>query len=226
MWQQNIRSHGFAILTGRFASSEVEALSAELNALPFSRSRAGIRHLLGHPVVAQYARDPRLLCAVQILLGADAFPFRATLFDKSQNSNWLVIWHQDKALPLRSRRERQGWGPWSTKNGILYAHAPTAALEKVVALRIHLDASGHNNGPLRILPGTHSLGVLSDEAIEHLATQVSPVNCLVAEGGILAMRPFAVHASSKSSSPAPRRVLHIEYAAEAAIADGLELALA
>jgi hypothetical protein len=40
------------------------------------------------------------------------------------------------------------------------------------------------------------------------------------------MRPLIVHASSKSRGPVPRRVLHIEYAASAEIADGLELAVA
>jgi hypothetical protein len=48
----------------------------------------------------------------------------------------------------------------------------------------------------------------------------------VLKGGILAMRPLIVHASSKSHSTAPRRVLHVEYAISFAIADGLELAIA
>jgi hypothetical protein len=48
----------------------------------------------------------------------------------------------------------------------------------------------------------------------------------VLRGGILAMRPLVVHASSKSQSKASRRVLHIEYAASLSIAEGLELATA
>ena len=31
-----------------------------------------------------------------------AQPFRATLFDKSASANWLVVWHQDTALPMRA----------------------------------------------------------------------------------------------------------------------------
>jgi hypothetical protein len=57
------------------------------------------------------------------VLGREALPFRATLFDKSPRSNWLVVWHQDGALPLAQRNEIEGWGPWSTKDGVLYAHA-------------------------------------------------------------------------------------------------------
>ncbi len=162
----------------------------------------------------------------QEVLGSDPFPFRATLFDKSPISNWLVVWHQDTALPLRERRELPEWGPWSVKEGVIYAHAPASALSRVVALRLHLDDSTSENGPLRVLPGTHTMGVLSDDAIHGLSTRTTAVDCLVPRGGILVMRPLIVHASSKSRSAMRRRVLHIEYAASASIADGLELALA
>jgi hypothetical protein len=47
------------------------------------------------------------------------------------------------------------------------------------------------------------------------------VECLVPRGGLLVMRPLLLHASSPASAPAHRRVLHLEYAAEA-LPDGLE----
>jgi hypothetical protein len=199
---------------------------AELNAVPLQRSRAGVRHALRYPVVAKTAHDRRLVAIAQQLLGAGAFPFRATLFEKSPSSNWLVVWHQDTALPLCRRCGLPGWGPWSVKEGVIYAHAPAAALQQVLALRVHLDDSVEGNGPLRVLPRTHMLGVLSDSAIECLVSQVDAVSCLVPMGGVVAMRPLIVHASSKSSIEMPRRVLHIEYAAGAAIAEGVELAAA
>jgi len=159
-------------------------------------------------------------------LGADPFPFRATLFDKSPNANWLVVWHQDTALPLQERHEIPGWGPWSVKDGVNYAHAPASALSQVLALRIHLDDSTAENGPLRVLPGTHRLGVLTDEALHDLSTRFAAIDCLMPRGGVLAMRPLIVHASSKSQSEATRRVLHIEYATSLCVADGLKLAIA
>ena len=100
------------------------------------------------------------------------------------------------------------------KAGVRYAHAPAVALEQVLALRLHLDDSTRENGPLRVLPGTHVRGVLSDDEIERLAAKVSPVDCVVGAGGVMAMRPLIVHASSKSVVETPRRVLHIEYASE------------
>ena len=44
-------------------------------------------------------------------------------------------------------------------------------------------------------------------------------------GGVLAMRPLIVHASSKSRVEKSRRVLHIEYAASPALSNGLELTI-
>jgi ectoine hydroxylase-related dioxygenase (phytanoyl-CoA dioxygenase family) len=114
------------------------------------------------------AKSSKLLEIARSILGDTALPFRATFFDKSPASNWLVVWHQDTALPLQVRREVSGWGPWSVKEGVIYAHAPGTALSKVLALRVHLDDSRIENGPLRVLPGTHQLGVLTDDAIHQL----------------------------------------------------------
>jgi ectoine hydroxylase-related dioxygenase (phytanoyl-CoA dioxygenase family) len=221
-----VERHGFEILPDVFLPSEVLRISDEIDHSSLRRSKAGIRHALRHPVIAALAREPRLRDLAREILGGAAIPFRATLFDKSPRSNWLVVWHQDTALPLRDRRDIAGWGPWSIKDGLVYARAPASALCRVAALRIHLNDCTAQNGPLRVLPGTHTRGVLSDDAIHKLASQMAPVDCLVPQGGVLAMRPMLIHASSKSQGEAPRRVLHIEYAQSATIDASLELAVA
>lgn len=109
--------------------------------------------------------------------------------------------------------------------GVLYAHAPAFALEQVVALRVSLDDSTASHGPLRVLPGTHRLGVLDDAEIARLADDVAAVDCVVPAGGVVAISPLTVHASSKSLNDRPRRVLHIEYAAALELSDGVELAV-
>jgi ectoine hydroxylase-related dioxygenase (phytanoyl-CoA dioxygenase family) len=153
-------------------------------------------------------------------------PFRATLFDKSAMANWLVVWHQDTALPLESRIDSAEWGPWSLKAGVLYAHAPAWALSRVLALRISLDASTSDNGPLRVIPGSHLAGVLSDAEILDLARTHEKAVALVPRGAVLAMRPLLVHSSSKARSSEPRRVLHLEYADALDLKPGLRLAIA
>jgi ectoine hydroxylase-related dioxygenase (phytanoyl-CoA dioxygenase family) len=224
--QETVEERGFAIVADLILANEIVDLSAEFSLASLQRSRAGVRHALKLPSVAALANGSRLVGIAQDILGGEAVPFRATLFDKSAEANWLVSWHQDTALPLRQRSEKPGWGPWSVKEGVVYAHAPAEALMRVVALRIHLDDSGAENGPLRVLPGTHRAGVLTDEQIRALGHEVPAVDCLITKGGVLAMRPLVVHASSKSQSEMARRVLHIEYTNSMTIAEGLELSTA
>jgi ectoine hydroxylase-related dioxygenase (phytanoyl-CoA dioxygenase family) len=214
---------GFSIVSGVFEGAELDGIARELDAASLQRSRAGARHLLALPAIAAVARDPRLLGLAAQVLGRDPVPFGATLFDKSSKANWLVVWHQDTALPLFERRDVAGWGPWSQKGDVTYAHAPAGALSQVVVLRLHLDASTADNGPLRVLPGTHDLGVLSDQQIHAAAQRIGSVTCTVGRGGVLVMRPLLVHASSKVAAAAPRRVLHFEYAALRVFGSGLQL---
>ena len=221
-----IEEHGFGVFPEVLLPRETQRLIDDLDQSPLRRSKAGVRHALRHPSVAALAREPRLLNIAREVLGAEALPFRATLFDKSPQANWLVVWHQDTALPLRNRHDTPSWGPWSVKDGVVYAHAPASVLRQVLALRIHLDDSNAHNGPLKVLPGTHTEGVLSDDAIHEFAAQVEPTDCLVPQGGVLAMRPLLIHASSKSQSDVLRRVLHIEYSASMTVGEGLELAVA
>jgi ectoine hydroxylase-related dioxygenase (phytanoyl-CoA dioxygenase family) len=225
MFADALERDGFAIIPELFSKTEIESLIEGMSAAVSYRSRAGIRHALELPLVAELSHRSNLLELARTVLGPAAFPFHATLFEKSSKSNWLVVWHQDTALPLRACHEIAGWGPWSVKEGVVYAHAPTEALSQVLALRIHLDDSTALNGPLRVLPGTHRLPVLDDDRIHNLSKEVSPVECLVPAGGILAMKPLLIHASSKSRVEADRRVLHIEYAASPLIAAPLDLAV-
>ena len=216
---------GFRIVNAVLALSETADLLRTLEASALTRSRAGARHLMKHPAVSDVANDARLLAIASGFLGPSAVPFRATMFDKSSARNWLVPWHQDTALPLQERRDVPGWGPWSMKAGITYAHAPPAALSRVVAVRLHLDDSREDNGPLRVLPGTHALGVLSEADTERLVREIPPIDCVVGSGGIVAMRPLILHASSKAETEHPRRVLHIEYVDSLEVDDGLRIAI-
>src|SRR5215471_5058108 len=190
------------------------------------RSRAGARHLMSIPAIDAAAKDERLLRIARQALGDGAVPYRATLFDKSARANWLVVWHQDTMLPLESRNDSTEWGPWSLKAGVLYAHAPAWAMSRVLALRISLDASTAENGPLRVIPGSHLAGVLSDDEILGLARTHENIEALVPRGGVLAMRPLLAHSSSKARSCEPRRVLHLEYADALELKPGLWLAIA
>ena len=217
---------GYSIHDRVFGRREMTQLLEALNGSDIERTKAGARHVLSQPAVQELANDRRLMTLASEFVGPAPVPFRATLFDKSMAANWLVVWHQDTALPLRARIDDADWGPWSKKAGVLYAHAPAWALERVVALRVSLDDSTPTNGPLRVLPDTHRDGVLTGDQIARLAATTTSVECVVRSGGVVAMRPLTIHSSSKSIDDRPRRVLHIEYAAAAVLGHGVELAVA
>ena len=225
MCRRLVEERGFAVIPGIFEEDQVTLLAENLATANMRSRRAGVRQDLGNDAVASLANDRTILKIGRSIFCANADPFRATMFEKTTDANCLVVWHQDTALPLRRREETPGWGPWSVKEGVIYAHAPASALSQVLALRVHLDDSTSQNGPLRVLPATHTLGVLSDDAIHQLAVDVVPVECCVPRGGVVAMKPLVVHSSSKSQSGSARRVLHIEYAVQR-IAGDLELAVA
>jgi ectoine hydroxylase-related dioxygenase (phytanoyl-CoA dioxygenase family) len=215
---------GFLVIPAVLTEAEAGTLRIAVETM--SRSRAGSRNVLGHPAVRNVAEDRRLVGIAAEFLGGNVFPFKATLFDKSPTSNWLVTWHQDLALPIHARTEAPGWGPWTEKGGCLHALAPADVLTRVVALRVHLDPSTSENGPLRVLPDTHRSGRLSAARIAELAGQISAVECVAPAGGLVVMRPLLLHASSKSTVDLSRRVLHFEYTTARTLAPGIELAVA
>jgi hypothetical protein len=217
---------GYVLVPEVLTFGECDSLIDSLTVSSIARSRAGVRHLMSTDEIAKFASDRRLLEIAARCLGVGAVPFRATLFDKSSRTNWLIPWHQDTALPLSSRFDAPGWGPWSQKGGIDYSHAPAWALSQVIALRVHLDSSRADNGPLRVIPSSHLAGVLSDEDVCENVKVHDYVECHSPRGGVVAMRPLLIHSSSKARSTDPRRVLHIEYATSLSLAPGIQLAVA
>ena len=216
---------GFLIQNGVLSADECRALISALSRNT-RRARAGIRHLMNNAAVNTIAKDARMMSLARHFVGDGAVPYRATLFAKTGHANWLVAWHQDTALPLEKRFDSPGWGPWSFKEGFDYAHAPAWALSRIVALRIQLDPSTESNGPLRVIPGTHSLGVRDDDEVLRCAHGQKPVACFAPSGSAVVMRPLLIHASSKAQgNSSPRRILHIEYAESLDLADGVRLAI-
>lgn len=204
----DIGQHGFAIVPDVLSADEQRELAAILGVV----TGAGRRGLLGVPPVGGLARSSKLLDIVRPHLPSEPKPVRALYFDKSPAANWLVPWHQDLSLAVGARIEVPGFGPWSTKDGIPHVQPPVGLLEQMLTVRLHLDDADESNGALRVLPGSHRLGRLSPEGVQELRGRQPDFLCRIATGGALLMRPLLLHASSRSTSPSHRRVLHIEYA--------------
>ena len=88
---------------------------------------------------------------------------------------------------------------------------PADIMSGILAIRLHLDESGLDNGPLRVIAGSHREGRLSAERIASWEKENSVI-CSVPKGGALLMRPL-LHASSVCVVSKSRRVIHLEFAA-------------
>lgn len=108
-WRETVAEDGYAVLPGIFPAGQMEVVSGDILQSSAQRSRAGIRHAMRLNAVASIANSPQLTEIACTILGKMAFPYRATVFEKSPGSNWLVVWHQDTALPVFSRIELAGW---------------------------------------------------------------------------------------------------------------------
>jgi hypothetical protein len=207
--EHEVERDGFTVVPGVLSAAEQRELLDALGPV----SGAGRRGLLAQPAVAELAGSDALLALARPHLPAEPLPVRALFFDKSPEANWLVAWHQDLTLALRNRAEVPGFGPWSVKDGVPHVQPPVELLERMLAVRLHLDDADETNGALRVLPGSHRLGRLYATRIQELRAGQPDVLCAVSAGDALLMRPLLLHASSRSSSARHRRVLHIEYAA-------------
>jgi ectoine hydroxylase-related dioxygenase (phytanoyl-CoA dioxygenase family) len=136
---------------------------------------------------------------------------QCTLFEKSPRKNWLVSLHQDLSIPVKERVASSAVSGWSTKDGVLFVQPPDKVLESLVALRVHLDDCGPQMGALRVVPGSHRFGRLDGTRASALRNQYGETTVAVSRGGILAMRPLLLHASSKATVPSLRRVLHFVF---------------
>jgi ectoine hydroxylase-related dioxygenase (phytanoyl-CoA dioxygenase family) len=217
---EEISERGFTLIADVVSEGEIVAIVAELDRLSAGQSsRRGqvyaARNLLSTvPAIATLARAPQVHSLVEPVVGKDHFPVRGILFDKVPGANWHVGWHQDQIIAVRERRETPGFSAWSVKQNVPYVRPPTSILERMLTLRIHLDDCRNGNGALKVIPGSHRHGLLSDVQIEALVGNSPPKICEAERGSVLAMRPLLLHASAPAASPSHRRVVHLEYAAD------------
>ena len=211
---------GHATVPQLYTAAEVAALLCCIEAAPaagpnFRRSQDvfAIRNLLGEVPALWPLLDT---AALRGLLG-ELFPAgchltKAIYFDKPPQSNWLVAWHQDLMINVDHRATGlPGFGPWTTKAGWVAVQPPAAVLENTVTIRVHLDDCDATNGALKVVPGSHLGGVVPAKTIaSHTATATS---CAVPAGGAMLMKPLLLHASNRSTSAWPRRVVHLAFSA-------------
>lgn len=193
---QHLQMQGFAILPALLDAATCESLASSLRIR--GPNSAGARNLLRHDRIRQIASRLQQHLAVHEILSPDHVAVQCTYFEKSIACNWLVPMHRDESIPVAQRIEHAQLQGWSMKDGTLHVIVPASLLGSLVAARVHLDDCGHEDGPLRVIPGSHSRDASEGEAIP----------CTASRGDVLVMSPLLVHGSSKASGRSKRRVLH------------------
>lgn len=177
-------------------------------------STYGVRQLLdGIPAIREIVAGSPFIDLAQAVLGPAARPVKGVFFDKTSTANWLVPWHQDVTITLREKRPVPDFDWRPASEGVIHALPPVAISEQMLTLRIHLDDAGADHGALRVIPGSHREGRLTQEQVVRRTQRVSEAVVSVRAGDIMLMRPLLLHASSPCKSPGHRRVVHIEYSA-------------
>jgi ectoine hydroxylase-related dioxygenase (phytanoyl-CoA dioxygenase family) len=221
IFEREIEVNGFSIVDSYLDRISTDRLIRAITMLDFTLTQAGVRNLLALvPSIRTLAHSLEIRSLVAPILGDSARVVRGIFFDKNPAANWKVPWHQDLTIAVKNRLDIPDFHPWSVKEGIPHVQPPTAILEQMLTVRIHLDRTDESNGALKVIPGSHAEGKLTTAEIDRW--KQSPVisgNCEA--GGILLMRPLLLHASSIAIVPSHRRVIHLEYASHQ-LSNGLE----
>lgn len=189
------------------------------------RHRAGAiyaaRNILDlYPAARLIWRRPVLLKFLREQLGEQFGLVRGLFFDKPPGETWSLPWHKDLLIAISddSAGGAQGYSTPRRRAGVYHTEPPVEVLERMVTLRIHLDAATNENGPLRVLPCSHLTGK------ELRIDEYSPVTIVSGCGDVLAMQPLLVHASgsSEEGTQQNRRVLHLEFAASDDLPGGIK----
>jgi ectoine hydroxylase-related dioxygenase (phytanoyl-CoA dioxygenase family) len=179
----------------------------------------GARNILDRwPAVLRVIDQPELLAALRDVLGDGFGLVRVLYFDKPPGESWALPWHKDLAIAVRdNRRPSAHFDRPTTKYGVPHVEAPTWLLERMLTARLHLDEVTDENGPLRVLPGSHRDGKAG-------AGNGNEVRIVCGRGDVLLMRPLLSHGSGHSldGTTRHRRVSHFEFSPVRELPDGYE----
>ncbi len=230
-WTANIQTDGFALIPRAVSRNKAAELAQRLTRSLQTESEQGSPLASRGTVYA--ARNPLevipevesiwqqsvLSKVLSSVLGHDFGLVRGLFFDKPPGRSWWLPWHKDLTIAVKNNQlPSELFTQPTLKAGVPHVIAPVEVLEQMLTIRIHLDDVTAENGPLRVIPGSHLTGK------EIIANDMEPATIFATAGDALAMRPLLSH-SSGDSSPGTnrhRRILHLEFAASELLADGYE----
>ena len=209
----DLEQNGYSIVHGVLSAGQLVELRESIEPLLKANPSAGIRGLaVKVPSVRVLSESKSVRALVEPVIGSGARLIRSVLFNKNQETNWQVAWHQDLAIAVQDQKEVEGFVSWSVKEGVAHVQPPVEVLEKMLTVRLHLDNADENNGALWVSPGSHRFGRIPAGEAAAVAERLGKRLCAVQVGDAHLFRPLVLHASRKAVSNDPRRVIHLEFA--------------
>jgi len=208
---EGLKTIGAHVCTGMLEAADLSQCAELFDDL--DQRRAGKR--ITSTGLGRITAVQKLGPVVDHYLGSQARPVRATLFDKRADRNWALGWHQDRTIAVKVRREVAGFGPWTVKHGICHVAPPVSLLASMLTVRVHVDAVDEQNAPLLISPGSHEIGLIEEAAIPAVVERCGSFKCLARAGDVWLYSTLILHASERASIARRRRVLQIDFSAEA-----------
>ncbi len=215
--KEEILNQGFAIIDNVFTDEEINDLlltisQADTSKPTFRKTNDlfAIRQFLKEvPASVDKIFTDKLNNIISELFGDEYFVVKSIYFDKPENSNWFVSYHQDLTISVDKKLDLEGFGPWTTKQNQFAVQPPLDILQDNFTIRIHLDNTNEENGALKVIPNSHLKGIYRPETIDW--TVENETTCKVKKGGVMFMKPLLLHSSGRTTNNNKRRVLHIEF---------------
>jgi len=204
-----LETEGFAWVRGALSDNVLKELDLALE----MESKAGHR-LSPESELAKALHENVTLRGIAEDIECLPYPVRIVAFDKSQDANWALPWHQDRVIAVREKIDFPGYELWTRKSDIWHCEPPISLLEDMFFMRIHLDDSDINNGCLELAPATHKLGKIAAGAARDIAEKSGPFLCPARRGDILLVSALTLHKSSVSSCTATRRAIRVDYSSQ------------
>jgi len=214
--KDNLYNKGFSIVDGIYNDEEIDSIlnsisNADQTNTTFRKSEDlfAIRQVVKEiPEILQFIFNDNLKNLISSVLGNDYFIVKSIYFDKPENSNWYVAYHQDLTISVDKKAEIENFVNWTKKQNQFAVQPPISVLENIVTLRIHLDETNSENGALKVIENSHSKGIYRPENINW--ENEKGVTCNVNKGGVMLMKPLLLHSSGRTTNSKKRRVIHIE----------------
>ena len=160
-----VNEKGFTYARGLFAPDEIDLLTRAMEEDPAVRgsildrrdgegrsTRIALWNRAGDSVYGLAARTPRVVDIAEALIGEPVYHFQSKLTAKEPRVGGAWEWHQDYIF-------------WRNEDGM---PAPRA-----VNATVFLDEVHEFNGPIQVIPGSHTKGVIELQGREGVPSEYS-----------------------------------------------------